>query len=134
MFMPNKISSVFFVLVMVFAAATAFAQNPCTISDASQCGDARWPGLTPAVPEPTYPSLCTTVVGSNGEPAGVLYALQQSGSFNESALDTTRLQNAINTCKPVQGTAAVGLELALNPNDTSCGSAACNAFLSPPAA
>jgi len=119
-----------FLLVVCFTASLAFSQNPCTITNTSACGDIRWPGLTPTVPQPSFPSLCTTVVGSNGEPAGVLYALQYSGSLNKAALDTTRLQTAMNSCKPAQGQPAVGVELTLNPSSTSCSSAACNAFLS----
>jgi len=126
----SKVVCVFFVLLLTFSAASAFSQNPCTYTDATQCGDIRWPGLTPQVPQPTFPALCTAQVGSNGEPAGVLYALQLGGSFNQSALDTTRLQNAINSCKPLAGAPAVGLELTLNPGSTSCTGSACNAFLS----
>jgi hypothetical protein len=82
------------------------------------------------VPEPSYPALCSKVVGSYGEPAGVLYALQTASSFNTNALDTTRIQSAITNCVPPVGQPAVAVELALNPGSTSCGSAACNAFLS----
>ena len=112
-----------FLLIGFFAASFASAQIT---------GDSRWPGLNPTVPQPSYPALCASAVGSNGEPAGVLYALQAYGEFNESALDTTRLQNAINRCAPAPGLPAVGLELALNPSGTSCGNIACNAFLSAP--
>jgi polygalacturonase len=116
-------------LLVLFTAASAFSQtNPCAIgSDLSGCGDTRWPGLNPVVTEPSFPALCTTVVGTSGEPAGKLYALQSATSLKETALDTTRLQAAINACKPAQGAPAVGLELALNP-----GNSADNAFLSGP--
>jgi hypothetical protein len=128
MLMPLKSSRVLVVLLVVLVAATAFSQtNPCLIGSNAGCGDTRWPGLNPVITEPSFPALCTTVVGSNGEPAGVLYALQTAGSLNESALDTTRIQNAISACKPSQGAPAVGLELSLNP-----GNSAYNAFLSGP--
>jgi hypothetical protein len=93
-------------------------------------GDSRWPGLSPVVPAPSYPALCSVEVGSNGEPHGVLYALQTASSFSESALDTTRLTTAFSDCTPAAGQPAVAVELALNPSSTSCGTSACNAFLS----
>ena len=75
-------------------------------------GDSRWPGLNPVVPEPSFPALCTQVVGSNGEPAGVLYANQVTGDITQDI--DPRLQNAINTCQPAAGQPAVGLELSVS--------------------
>ena len=91
---------VLFLLTVSFTATLAFTQVT---------GDSRWPGLNPTVPEPSFPSLCTQVVGTNGEPAGVLYANQTAGSLTTTT--DTRIQNAINKCQPAQGAPAVGLEL-----------------------
>jgi len=56
-------------------------------------------------------------VGSNGEPAGVLYANQLAGSITE--VPDIRLQNAINACQPAPGAPAVGLELAVHGSDNA---------------
>jgi polygalacturonase len=87
-------------LLVLLSASLAFSQTT---------GDSRWPGLNATVPEPSFPALCTQVVGSNGEPAGVLYANQTAGSITQTP--DSRLQNAIDTCQPAPGQPAVGLEL-----------------------
>ena len=82
------------------------------LANAQVTGDSRWPGLNPVVPEPSFPALCTQIVGSNGEPAGVLYANQVTGDITQEI--DPRLQNAINTCQPAAGQPAVGLELSVS--------------------
>jgi len=92
-----------FLSLICFTASAAFGQVT---------GDSRWPGLNPVIPEPSFPALCNVVVGSNGEPAGVLFANQIAGSLVD--VPDSRLQGAINACQPSAGQPAVGLELKVN--------------------
>jgi polygalacturonase len=89
--------------------ATIIMNNNYTVTATfDQVGYAGITGDSRTVTEPTFPPVCTT-----------LLAAQTAGSLNQTSFDTTRLQNAINSC-------AVGQAVELSPSGTK------NAFLTQP--
>jgi polygalacturonase/uncharacterized membrane protein len=89
--------------------ATIIMNNNYTVTATfDQVGYAGITGDSRTVTEPTFPPVCTT-----------LLAQQTASSLSQTTFDTTRLQNAINSC-------AVGQAVELSPSGTK------NAFLTQP--